>query len=387
MKPNVLRAPLIKSAIVLILFSLLVYFTGTSPEGSVWASIGTIIIAAFRTVQWAVALAIGLAVCLAVLFGIFLGAVAMVNPASASRMYEGFRTPLLLWFAPIMNLFKSDREEKLAAALETFGRKIKEEISVEIQEVRTTLAKGQAELESRLTSLSSRLNSLGETVDALPGNDQVEAVNEEAKAATETVTAVQAAVDNLKTAVDQAVQQIQEISPDKILGDLPARIEALEQQEIPEPAPAVDIAPLEKSVADLQAELEATRKQAEEALKAATVKPEPSAPAAEKPAAAENKKASATKTKAKEKPAEKQKKTASSKKKEQEEEHRIFSYFDDPADKKKVADLVASTLKKDMSYKQVMDMLAKELGGEKGDVITSHPSLSKDYIRQCRRKS
>jgi len=47
---------------------------------------------------------------------------------------------------------------------------------------------------------------------------------------------------------------------------------------------------------------------------------------------------------------------------------------------------VASTLKKDMSYKQVMDFVAKELGGNKGKIITSHPSLSKDYIRQCRRK-
>ena len=119
-------------------------------------------------------------------------------------------------------------------------------------------------------------------------------------------------------------------------------------------------------MATLQDKLNSVEKKAEEALQtAATRKATPAAKAAPKAAP---------------------QKTASQKK-STEEEHRIFSYFDDPADKQKVADIVASTLKKDMSYKQVMDLVAKEIGGEKGAIITSHPSLSKDYIRQCRRKA
>ena len=373
MKSNVLRAPLIKSAIVLVIFSLLAYFTSTSPEGSVWNSIGTIFVFAFTTLQWVFALSIGLIICLAVLFGIFFGAVAMVNPASASRMYEGLRRTLLDWFTPVINLFKSEREEQLAAALETFGQSLKKEITADIQAARTVLQKTQAELETKIGSLSSRLATLEESVTGLAAGEQVEALAEEVKGAVESAAELKSAVDSLKSNVEQTAKQVQEVSGEAILGDLPARIEALEQQEMPEPPAAVDITPLEKDIAGLQSELASVQQKAEEALKAAVE-------AAEQPAAP----APTSEPVAEEVNSEPEQDASEA---GEDDEHRIFSYFDDPADKKKVADLVASTLKKDMSYKQVMDFIAKELGGEKGEIITSHPSLSKDYIRQCRRSS
>ncbi len=366
MKPNVLRAPLIKSAIVLVIFSLLFYFTSSSPQGSVWASISTLFIAAFTTVQWAFALSIGLIVSLAVLFGVFFGAVAMFSPASASRMYEGLRETLLAWFTPVIDLFKSDREEKLAAALDTFGQDLKKEITADIQTAQTGLKKTQAELETKLGSLSSRLATLEETTTGLAAAEQVETLAEEIKDTVESAASIKSTVETLKSIVEETKKQVQEVSGDAILGDMPTRIEALEQQEIPEPPAAVDITPLKKDIAALQSELAAVQQKAEEALK--TAAEQPSVPAPAKKAA--NKKMP---------------KQAEAKVPE-EEEHRIFSYFDDPADKEKVADLVAATLKKDMSYKQVMDVVAKELGGKKGEIITSHPSLSKDYIRLCRRK-
>jgi len=366
MKSNALRAPLIKSAIVLVIFSLLFYFTSSSPQGSVWTSIGTIFIVAFTTVQWFFALSIGLIVSLVVLIAIFLGAVAMVSPASASRMYEGLRETLLAWFTPVINLFKSDREEKLAAALETFGQGLKEEIIADIQTTRAGLKKTQTELETKLGGLSSRLATLEETATGLAEGEQVETLAGEIKGVVESAIEIKGTVDALKISVEQTAKQVQEVSGDGILGDLPARIEKLEMQEIPEPQPAVDISPLQKDIAAVQAELTSLQQKAVNTdTKAVT---EPAAPAAKKTAAKKT-----------EKPPE-QAKAA------EEEEHRIFSYFDDPADKKKVAELVASTLKKDMSYKQVMDLVAKALGGKKGEIVTSHPSLSKDYIRLCRKK-
>ncbi|MGE4559571.1 MAG: hypothetical protein AB7E77_05190, partial [Desulfobulbus sp.] len=65
MKTNMMRAPLIKSAVVLLIFILLAYLTSASPEGGVLNSLGLIIIGAFRFVQWAFAMVIGLAVCIA----------------------------------------------------------------------------------------------------------------------------------------------------------------------------------------------------------------------------------------------------------------------------------------------------------------------------------
>jgi|GEM_PF-760829 uncharacterized protein YoxC len=369
MKANVLRAPLINSAIVLVIFSLLVYFTSTSPEGSVWTSIGTLFVVAFTTIQWVFALSIGLLISLAVLFGIFFGAVAMVNPASASRMYDGLCQTLLVWLSPLVTLLKSDREEKLAAALDAFGQELKKEIRVDIQVAQASLKKTQTELETKVGSLTSRLAVLEETTTELAAGEQVDALAGEIKEAVEAVAEIKRTVDALKSSVEQTAQQVQEVSAEAILGELPARIEALEQQETAEAPVAVDIVPLQQDIAEVQAQLASVQQQADEASKMAAqaVADTAKQPAAE-PAASEvpesNQDTGIT---------------------ENEEEHRIFSYFDDPADKKTVADVVASTLKKDMSYKQVMDLLAKELGGEKGAIITSHPSLSKDYIRLCRK--
>ncbi len=374
MKPNVLRGPLIKSAVVLIVFSLLFYFTSSSPGGSVWASIGTLCFAIFKTVQWAVGLAISLTVSLAVMIGIFLGAVALTSPTSASRMYEGLRQTLTTWFAPVLVLFKSDREEKTAVALDAVRQDLKKEFTSDLQSLQEGLRRNQSELEAKMGGLSSRLSTLEETAATLAAAEQVDALSEEITSVAEAAVEIKGTVSTLKTTVDQTTKQVQEVSAEAILGDVPARLVELEQQNIPEIPSPVDLTPLEKDIAALRTELAAVRKQAAEAAaqeaQQLAVKPKKqAAPAAKKqdPAA---------------KPVPKSKAESS-----QPEEHRIFSYFESAADKKTVADVVSSTLKKDMSYKQVMDLLAKKLGGKKGAIITSHPSLSKDYIRQCRRNN
>lgn len=345
MKSNVLRAPLVKSAVILLVFSLLFYLTATSPEGSIWCSLGAIFIGALRTVQWLIGLSIGLVISIAVLIAIFLGAAAMFNPASASRMYEGLRSTLMVWLAPVINLFKSDREEQLAAALEGLGQELKKEISVDIQAGQNDLRKGQAKLTTAVNSLSGRLTTLEETTATLAASEQVETLDEEIKGTAATVAELKGGVATLENKIAQTA--------DTNIGDLPARIEALEQQEV-EPAVVVDLAPLEEDIAALRSEFKAMQEQ------------DDSQPDAAPPTGAEQPEPTAA----------------------EEGEHRIFSYFDDPADKEKVAETVASTLKKDMSYKQVMDLVAKGLGGgAKGKIFTSHPSLSKDYIRQCRREN
>ena len=368
MKPNVLRGPLIKSAIVLIIFSLLVYFTGSSAEGSVWSAIGIVVVTALKTIQWLIGLSIGLIVCIAVLIGIFFGAVAMKNPSAASQMYEGLRRTLVEWLLPIVKVFKSDHKEHLTSTLNSFGSDLKKEINADILAARNMLEKNHGELENKISSLSSRLTALEETASDLVAAEQVETLADEVKNVVDSTAEIKGSLDTLKSSVEQTAKQIQEVSGETILGEIPARIEALEQQEIPEPPPAVDITPLQNEITQLQTALSSMQQKVEQALETA-------AEAAEKAAAP-----------GPEEPAE-EAKEESAQNDAADGEHRIFSYFDDPADKNKVADLVTSTLKKDMSYKQVMDFVAKELGGAKGKIITSHPSLSKDYIRQCRKNS
>ena len=364
MNTNVLRAPLIKSAIVLVIFSLLVYFTSTS-EGSVWIAIGSLVVAGFRTIQWAVALSIGLIVCIAVMIGIFLGAAALFNPASASRMYEALLQTLSAWGTPVAGLFAAKPKEELTTVLDGFGSELKKDFSADIQTTRSDLKNTRTELETKLGSISSRLANLEQTTGGLAAVDQLETVAGQVKETAETTAEIKTALDSLKSSIEKTAKQVQEISAEAILGDLPARLEALEQKKIPEPPPAVDVTPMQKDIAAVQAELATLKKQQAEKTVADPVKV---AKPAAKPVAKKAAKKAPGKT-------------------EKDEEHRIFSYFDNDDDKKKVAELVASTLKKDMSYKQVMDFVAKKLGGKKGEMITSHPSLSKDYIRMCRKKA
>ncbi|MCW5200401.1 hypothetical protein VU07_01090, partial [Desulfobulbus sp. F4] len=67
------------------------------------------------------------------------------------------------------------------------------------------------------------------------------------------------------------------------------------------------------------------------------------------------------------------------------EEHRIFGYFDSPADRQKLAELVESALGKGLNQKQMLDYLVRGLGPLKGKIISSHPALIKEYIKNCRR--
>jgi len=86
MKRNMMRGPLVKSAVILIILTLLAYLTSASPDTGVLGSLGLIIIGAFRLVQWSIAMVIGMAVCIAFLIGIFLLAVSMVNKETAGSM-------------------------------------------------------------------------------------------------------------------------------------------------------------------------------------------------------------------------------------------------------------------------------------------------------------
>ena len=383
MKANALRGPLVKSAIVIFIISMLAYFTSTSPEGSVWGSMGTLVVTILQAVQWAIGMVIALTVSLAVMIGIFLAAVALVNPASSSRMFEGLRQTLSSWFAPVMGALKSDKDAQFTESIENLAIDIKKEISADVQRVQAALGKTLADVEGKISNVSSKINTLEKTAEALAPVEQVEALAEDIKGAGEAITEVKSTAESLKGRVDQAEKQVKEVSGEALLGDLPSRIEALEQQKIPEPVPAVDTAPLEKEISTLKNELASMKKQVAEALSAAEKAASKADAAVAVPAKKEKKTAPEAAAKATPKVAAKtvEKGAASA------AEHRIFSYFSSDADKKKVADLVQSTLKKDMSYKQVMDLVAQKLGGKKGEIITSHPSLSKDYIRQCRRNS
>ncbi len=371
MKSNQLRSPLISSAILLAVFSLIVYFTLTSPEGSVFNSFGSIIVLILRTIQLAIGLGLALIVSLAVLIGIFLGAVALVNPSASSRMYEGLRQTIRGWLISLAGLFKSDRGEKLKDELAAFGATLKSDFSRMVAPLKKELAEVQGNLEGKISALRGKLNEVEECVADKASVEQVETVSAEVAAVSETLSGTEASVKTLAA----KVEQVGAPDPAQILGDLPGRLEALEQKGEPE---TVDLQPIEEKINILQAEITKVTQPLEEKIAALT-----SEISELKAALAE--KNSTPKAEVTAKKAAKKEETKAAPKADQ-SEHRLLSYFTSPADKKKLEDLVGQTLKKDMTYAQVTKFLVKKMGKEGGKIISEHPSLAKDYIRQCRRK-
>lgn len=149
MQNNKLRAPLIKSAVLLAVFSLLVYLTSTSPNGSVWNSLGQIFFGVFRIAQLGVGLILALLFCLVVLVGIFLGSVAMVSKDSAATMYRQLYRVLADHLFFLKKLVKKNTQQQVPAAIPPVFSSALEAIG-----------ERQDRLESGLAVLNSRLEQL-----------------------------------------------------------------------------------------------------------------------------------------------------------------------------------------------------------------------------------
>jgi len=353
MKPNLLRTPIVNSALLLVVCSLLVYFTLTSPDASIWSSIGAIFVLIFRTVQWAFGLALGLLVCLAVLVGIFLVSVALVDGSSASRMYEGLRKTIAGWLEPVTGLLRSDQGAEVQSHLDSLELELKNDSAQRVEVVRQKLATVQQEFASTVQGLQGKIRSLEEALIEKAPSQKVDELLAEVSTLGEGMSAGEGSMKTLQGAVEQLGQKVTAVSPEAILADLPTRVGALEQQE---PVPAVDLQPCEEKIALLQSEVEAL-KSALSKNSAADKENVAAAVAAEGTGAVE---------------------TAG---------HRLLSYFEKDEDQQKLAALVTETLKKDMTYAQVTDYLIQEMDADGGTIIREHPSLAKDYIRQCRRKA
>ncbi|MBM9512393.1 hypothetical protein [Desulfogranum marinum] len=336
MKQNIMRGPLLKAGVVLLIFTLLVYFTSTSAEGSVWSSIAMIFIGAINLIKWAFGMIIGLSLCLAVLIGIFLGAVAMVNKESAAGMYASLKLTLGSWLADGLAVVAN---VKASAQQESASPKVEKALlndTTKVDEIHSML-------ESKLNELTNKIHALESKMDAFASTDKLDQVAGEVNASGDALQKLSEVLTGLETKVEAAHGKLQDISSEKLLGDLPGRVKTIEAKDI---ASKDDIKPIVDLVERLQTEIQ-------EGIAATAQSTEEEA--------------------------------AASGDGSEQDMHRLFSYFEDVADQERIQSLVEETLKKDMTYAQVMNHLVKEMGDEKGQIISDHPSLAKDYIRQIRR--
>lgn len=266
MKENMMRAPLLKAGLVLLVFALLAYLTSASPEGGVLSSVGQIIIGAFHLVQWAVAMAIGLTVCIAFLIGVFLFAVFLVNKETAASMYRTVKKAVCAFCQPICSRFGASGQCKETTpcqvppvqAINAPDLRCEEEppaiVSGEVRKV----TESQQALSNQISTLIDKIQVLEEKSADFAVASQLNAIASELAVSGKTLATVQAQVTALEGKISGTVQQLQSITPENMLGDLPARLQKLEQlkdEQLP-----FDPAPLVASIENFQMEVEELKK-------------------------------------------------------------------------------------------------------------------------------
>lgn len=257
MKTNMMRAPLIKSGLVLLLFVLLAYLTSASPDGGVLGSLGLIIIGIVRFIQWSIAMVIGLAVSIAFLIGVFLFAVFLVNKETAAEMYQATKIrvaemlrPVFASIACLAGLSGSCSASTAAPAAE-FKQELQAVISAEVQKV----AVSQQALNEQFVAISSKLQALEVKSSEFAVAAQLEAIAGDIAASAQVISEVKENVTSLEGKLKETTAQLQGLAPEKILGDLPNRISQLEAK-----GDGFDPQPLTASVDALQKEMEEMKK-------------------------------------------------------------------------------------------------------------------------------
>ena len=261
MKTNTMRAPLYKAGAVILVMALLAYLTSSS-GGGVLDSVGQLIIGAFRLVQWGIAMVIGVAVCIAVFIGIFLFAVSLYDKEASASVYAKTKQSVAELLAPVFAFVggfcckSSSCSAPVQPTVDTSAQ-LKNELQTIVAGEVGKITASQQELNAQFASLHTKIQSLEEKTAGFAAAGQVEAIAGEIAASAQTLNGVQETITALEGKISDTAQKLQAITPDKMLGDLPVRLEKLEQQGEDK---GFDPQPLTESIQNLQKEMEEIKK-------------------------------------------------------------------------------------------------------------------------------
>ncbi len=340
MKQQEMQKPLVQTALVLLGVILLIGFVAGSDAQGIFSGIGSIVKGVFFSVLFAFALALALVISVIFLFAIFLGAVALYSQDTAKDLYnkliQGIINLYTTWFPPKASVAVEEESPDTSTTAESPSSMTTTKPQVTEQPVSNPesdlIADLRAELSTEISSLSSSVAALGE---------QNKAFN--------------SSINTLKETVEAAPQD-----------DMTGKIEQLENQQ----------ADLTQKLAQCLDKLDTISSAADEGIKLAkqqgnelnTVKSEISSYSsvvAELRQMIESVSVDST---------------------EIHEHHRIFNYLEKDEDKKKFAELIAEAITKELTYAEIDEFLSKSLSKEVDTAIKEHPSLTKQYIRDCKNK-
>jgi predicted nucleic acid-binding Zn-ribbon protein len=135
--------------------------------------------------------------------------------------------------------------------------KLQDELQTLIAGEIRKVADSQQSLSDQFAALNAKIDVIEEKTAGFAAADQVSAIADQIAASGQRLDAVQASVASLEGRIDDTARSLQDLTPDKLLGDLPGRLEKLEQRG---ETPPFDPQPLTESIQTLQHEVEELRK-------------------------------------------------------------------------------------------------------------------------------
>jgi chromosome segregation ATPase len=343
MKRHELQKPLIQSALILLAILLLIGFVAGSNAESFLGGLTSIFKGAFFTVLFIVALAVALLFSIVVLIGVYLGALAMYNPQSAKQTFSKLQQRI----ADQIDDWKSCRSQISAVRPDDSGasqssenlvpsgqqqapeppvqRHPQQQPSLAVEEI-TELRKSVAQLSKENQAFSEALAGMAAKFDAIEA--------EEAKAA--------AATQQFEEQRQELAAGVTEFSAklEEVRGLITSSDQQTQQQN-------TKLEETRKELASLTKELEKIKKTV------ITLQEEAD--------------------------------TASSA--YETGDYRIFSYFDEDNDKQKFIELIKEAVTKEMTYADIDAFLSKSLPEKVDAMVKDHPSLTREYIRDQRKKN
>lgn len=351
MKNRELQSSLVKSGIILILCVFFIYAFAADDSGGIGGTISSL----FSATLFLIGITVAIAVSIAVMFGIYFGILFLHDTETCSKTYAEFKNKLAGSTKFISSTCATKCSSKKAPVVATLSdedlsplRSNQDKLGSQISGLQDSVAgleKTLSSVSSSITGATEEIAKLDEKVasagEELESKATTASVEEATKKLTADITAIQGSVKPLgdKLAELETTLASMGTEDDSSDDDLQEKVDTA-------------ISGMKKELATMQSTIKSLATAAPAA--AAT----PAAKKAKQPA-----------------------------KKAEEAPHKILSYFQKKADENKFVKLVDEAVKDGMTYAQVGEFLNESLSAEASKVISGHPSLTKDYIKTCRKNS
>lgn len=335
MKHHELRQPLIRSVVVLVVIFFLIAFVASSEASGFLGGISSIFTGLFYSVLFVIALTIGVIISIFLLFAIFFGAVAIYSPDASRDLFTSLKMSLAhqkeAW-ANCCSCTSAETKETDVTPDPVLSLNISEEQEILEEE-------DENEVEAIKEALTQEIAIIGEEIQLLQDNNTTlrdsfsefkELIEkkqaEEIEASLEQITALQKKVDESSEAGQQKIKNLEEVSTSQAQSSngLSKKIDSMQKQ----------VQTLSESLQELQNNVEESID--DEQVDTADTS------------------------------------------------HRIFNYLENDKDKEKFAALIKESVDKSLTYAEINTFLSQSLSKKNDAIIKDHPSLTKQYIRDCK---